>query len=150
MSAIGKKYARVTPKHKPLPKQVRPMPESFYAAGHTHGCERCHVRITNCRCDTPEHDPLCATCKYGRRLPWEPADALPKDCCRDHSKELDRKFKTERLLAGKRKWYGCEICWRIHPFDPSDPSNDPPVTLDQWRERFGELPIYHWPHTRGA
>lgn len=150
---IKNKYARVAVKHAPLPKpNVRPMPTSFYGAGHTHGCAQCDVRIELCRCDTPEVDPKCATCKYGRALPWWPEDWLPKDCCRDHSAVADKKFRTERLLAGKeRRWFCCSICGRTHPFDPADPSNDPPVTIDQWKKRFGdELPVHHWPHERGV
>jgi hypothetical protein len=140
---IGSKYARVSGNFKALPRTPkRALDAAFYSRGHRHGCERCNLLIPLCSCAAPEHDPLCALCLYGRNPPWTSITRglMPCDCCRAHALPASDHTKVRFLLAGTRPWYACPVCHRKHPFDPRDPSNDPPLNTEQWQERFGELP----------
>lgn len=147
---IGNRYRRVVPFKGKTPKRAKAMPQAFYTNAHTHGCARCNLRILLCSCGTPERDPLCSMCEFGRNPPWWPEDGLPKDCCRAHSEVLSKQVRTQYLLAGKgREWWGCPVCGRKHPHDPRDPNDDPPTDVDEWQMRFDEpLPVYVWPHER--
>ena len=128
------------PKFKALPKNKNPMPQGFYTNGHKHGCRLCD-HLMACNCKTPEKDPLCAMCLYGRDRPFHPHASWPRDCCRYYSTLVQREQVNQYLLAGlERRWFVCGECKRHHAYDPSNTENDPPRTKAEWVERFGPLP----------
>lgn len=117
----------------------RPLPADFYGSLHRHGCRKCSGIVINCTCETPETDPLCELCLFGRRRSFWPQDHVPRDCCRAYSIKQTADEKRQRLLAGTRSWWRCEVCSRVHAISPSDPANDPPVEPHEWEWIYGEL-----------
>lgn len=125
------------PKWAPL-KPSRPMPGGFYSNPHLHGCERCRFTIWNCRCQTPERDPLCSLCSIGRERPFWPRAWSAAPCCVTDSTPVRKDKRNEFLLAGTGEWFQCSSCSRFFAFDPS--KEVPPLDRDEWQERYGELP----------
>lgn len=48
------------------------------------------------------------------------AGFLPRDCCRQDSALVTSvDVRSRYALGGEAPWYQCRVCFRTHPFDPS-------------------------------
>lgn len=119
-------------------KSARPMAGGYYSNPHQHGCDLCRYTIPICRCETPEQDPLCSLCAFGRDRPFWPHAWLPSACCVTDSTPVQSAVVVELLLAGPGPWFRCSTCGLCFAFDPA--RETPPLDPQEWQERFGDLP----------
>jgi hypothetical protein len=76
---------------------------------HAHGCKRCAIRYEDA-CTDPLTNGPCTSCRGGRAWQLLIENALPQQCCLEHSRLATKDERETYRLAGSTLWWICSRC----------------------------------------